>query len=449
MIAKFKPFKPSPQNQRSAPAATCGPLVRQLGRPLARFATIPGIVLLSLLGTSALGTLALGTSALAQQTVYLGGQGTTGVTINLSAIYGSPSASYVAPAPSMQPNLLPGPGTLGGRKLLIPNLRRTAPIRPRAPVHAKAYAPVRAHQPPNLQMPRAARTPIVATRTPVAAPPARPALAKRTAKLPMARLPAPTTSSPSTAPPRNTLAPRSPAPRSVVSPPPPPAPASMAPVKAPAIAPMKAPAIPAPTKLARLAPPPPPPPAVKAPSLNAPPPPRAPLPKAPEIQQPKPMASAPAVPKAPSATSLAPPPPPPTVVSKQSIAKSSPSSSTPGAKPSQTRQRVASLTPSGDDLLQVRFRAGSSVLTRDVESQLKAMAVKIEPTNARLQLKAYAESSGNDTSKARRLSLSRALAVRSFLIENGLRSTRIDVRALGIARDGGAPDRVDILLLDR
>lgn len=76
------------------------------------------------------------------------------------------------------------------------------------------------------------------------------------------------------------------------------------------------------------------------------------------------------------------------------------------------------------------------------------MAEKVAPTEARLQLKAYASGKGNDTSKARRLSLSRALAVRSFLIENGLRSTRIDVRALGIARDGGAPDRVDIVLLE-
>ncbi|MDP6691755.1 MAG: OmpA family protein [Alphaproteobacteria bacterium] len=119
------------------------------------------------------------------------------------------------------------------------------------------------------------------------------------------------------------------------------------------------------------------------------------------------------------------------------------------AKQAPKRQQLAALPPSGDALLQVRFRAGSSVLTRDDEDLLKIMAEKVAPTNARLQLKAYAEGTGNDTSKARRLSLSRALAVRSYLIENGLRSTRIDVRALGIARDGGAPDRVDILLLER
>lgn len=100
-------------------------------------------------------------------------------------------------------------------------------------------------------------------------------------------------------------------------------------------------------------------------------------------------------------------------------------------------------------MLQIRFRTGSSVLTRDDESRLKKIAKQIEAGGTRLQLKAYAEGTGKDTSKARRLSLSRALAVRSFLIENGLRSTRIDVRALGIARDGGLPDRVDIVMLGR
>jgi len=147
------------------------------------------------------------------------------------------------------------------------------------------------------------------------------------------------------------------------------------------------------------------------------------------------------------------PPPPPAIVSKaKREAKTAPPSapsSGGAAKQAPKRQQLAALPPSGDALLRVRFRAGSSVLTRDDEDLLKIMAEKVAPTSVRLQLKAYAEATGNDTSKARRLSLSRALAVRSYLIENGLRSTRIDVRALGIARDGGAPDRVDILLLDR
>ena len=111
--------------------------------------------------------------------------------------------------------------------------------------------------------------------------------------------------------------------------------------------------------------------------------------------------------------------------------------------------RLAALHPAVDSMLEVRFRAGSSILASDDEKMLKTLARRIVPTSSRLQLKAYADSKGGNSSKARRLSLSRALGVRSFLIENGFRSTRIDVRALGIARDGGAPDRVDIVILDR
>ena len=68
--------------------------------------------------------------------------------------------------------------------------------------------------------------------------------------------------------------------------------------------------------------------------------------------------------------------------------------------------------------------------------------------NARLQLLAYAAGAENESSKARRLSLSRALAVRSYLIAEGVRSTRIDVRALGNKTEAEPADRVD-LLIDR
>ena len=54
-----------------------------------------------------------------------------------------------------------------------------------------------------------------------------------------------------------------------------------------------------------------------------------------------------------------------------------------------------------------------------------------------------------NASKARRLSLSRALAIRSFLIDQGVRSTRIEVRAMGNKVPEGPADRVDIVILNR
>ena len=77
------------------------------------------------------------------------------------------------------------------------------------------------------------------------------------------------------------------------------------------------------------------------------------------------------------------------------------------------------------------------------------MARAVIASDGRLQLKAYAGASGESVSTARRLSLSRALAVRAFLIEQDVRSTRIDVRALGVAADAGPPERVDLVYFER
>jgi len=65
--------------------------------------------------------------------------------------------------------------------------------------------------------------------------------------------------------------------------------------------------------------------------------------------------------------------------------------------------------------------------------------------NMRVQVMAYAAGTEDTESKARRKSLARGLAVRSYLIKAGVRSTRIDVRALGSKAEGGPADRVDII----
>jgi outer membrane protein OmpA-like peptidoglycan-associated protein len=68
----------------------------------------------------------------------------------------------------------------------------------------------------------------------------------------------------------------------------------------------------------------------------------------------------------------------------------------------------------------------------------------------RVQLVAYASGAPDQSSQARRLSLSRAIGVRSYLIEQGIKSARIDVRALGNRTDvGGSPDRVDVVPVER
>jgi outer membrane protein OmpA-like peptidoglycan-associated protein len=107
---------------------------------------------------------------------------------------------------------------------------------------------------------------------------------------------------------------------------------------------------------------------------------------------------------------------------------------------------MASLPPAGGDLT-VEFKGDSAELSRTAAEQLRTLAARLKDKDARLQLKAYASGGADGASRAKRVSLSRGLAVRSYLIDQGMRSTQIDVRALGVVRDGGPDDRVDVAVL--
>jgi outer membrane protein OmpA-like peptidoglycan-associated protein len=67
-------------------------------------------------------------------------------------------------------------------------------------------------------------------------------------------------------------------------------------------------------------------------------------------------------------------------------------------------------------------------------------------SGSRVQILAYGGARGDKGSDARRLSLKRALAIRQVLIDDGVASERIDVRAMGGADDGGPADRVDVYI---
>ncbi|OEJ68685.1 OmpA family protein [Magnetovibrio blakemorei] len=110
----------------------------------------------------------------------------------------------------------------------------------------------------------------------------------------------------------------------------------------------------------------------------------------------------------------------------------------------------ASQTLSDGDSLRIVFDADSSKLPKSARDSLLDMSTKMSASETlRLQLLAYAGDANTSASAARRLSLSRALAVRSFLIENGVRSTRIDVRALGNKSSDAVSERVDITVIER
>ena len=101
---------------------------------------------------------------------------------------------------------------------------------------------------------------------------------------------------------------------------------------------------------------------------------------------------------------------------------------------SQDGQPLAIETPLGKDKLLLEAVNG-------VIDQLR------RGQDARLRIEGFA--SGEDANRARRLSLSRALAVRAFLMDEGLSSTRMDVYARGSQAEGGPSDRVDLNVFRR
>ena len=113
--------------------------------------------------------------------------------------------------------------------------------------------------------------------------------------------------------------------------------------------------------------------------------------------------------------------------------------------------QTAALPPEAlPDQMRLMFEDGSAGLSDGVKSRLDQLAELLEENpQQRVQLMAFAQGSEGTASQARRLSLSRALAVRTYLIDKGIRSTRMDVRALGATADQGPLDRVDIVPANR
>ena len=84
------------------------------------------------------------------------------------------------------------------------------------------------------------------------------------------------------------------------------------------------------------------------------------------------------------------------------------------------------------DLLVLEFSSDATILSSENESKLKTLASRLKSNETiSVRIMSYARDEESGSSKARRQSLSRALAARSVLLDEGVRSTRIEVRALG------------------
>ena len=72
-------------------------------------------------------------------------------------------------------------------------------------------------------------------------------------------------------------------------------------------------------------------------------------------------------------------------------------------------------------------------------------AQMVADESMRIEIKCYASGDADTESKARRKSLQRCINIRQYLFKKDVRTTRMDVRALGLKSEGQPADRVDIV----
>jgi outer membrane protein OmpA-like peptidoglycan-associated protein len=113
--------------------------------------------------------------------------------------------------------------------------------------------------------------------------------------------------------------------------------------------------------------------------------------------------------------------------------------------------RVASLEPNTGAAQKstILFAPGKEEPPQSAFDTLRSMAPQLSSAlfsgTAHIQLEAYGGPHNDKGSDSRRLSLKRALIIRQLLIDDGIPSERIVVRAMGGAPSGAA-DRVDIFV---
>ena len=96
------------------------------------------------------------------------------------------------------------------------------------------------------------------------------------------------------------------------------------------------------------------------------------------------------------------------------------------------------------------FSSGLSKLDKTSTRLLDKIASGAKSDRSmRLKLFAYADATDQTASQSRRLSLTRALTVRAYLIDEGVRRVQFEVHANGKNLKGGPPDRVDIVITKR
>ena len=101
-----------------------------------------------------------------------------------------------------------------------------------------------------------------------------------------------------------------------------------------------------------------------------------------------------------------------------------------------------------DGQIRIPYEEESAVIPETIKGRIVGLIEKMNADySLHLQVLAYARGDDDEIGRARGVSLARALAMRNFLVENGLDLSRMDVRALGNTAQEDPGDRVDLIPL--
>ena len=96
--------------------------------------------------------------------------------------------------------------------------------------------------------------------------------------------------------------------------------------------------------------------------------------------------------------------------------------------------------------LRIEFEPTETEVPLVMQERLNSLVEQIKGAGGSVVIRAYAAGSPEQASIARRVSLSRALAVRAYLIEKGVPPLSINPQALGSNNAGGPAERADIFV---
>jgi len=149
-----------------------------------------------------------------------------------------------------------------------------------------------------------------------------------------------------------------------------------------------------------------------------------------------------------------PPPALPAATAATAPAKAAPAktaAATPPAKQPPPRAETAAAKPAAAETMTARlvFPAGAVELSAEAKAELDRCAKRLAgDPQLRAEIDGYAEA--GDASQARRISLSRVLAARGYLVERGVDVKQVDVRPVGNHTQPGLPaDRVALVIAEQ